>query len=287
MGGVDARLPQPTARPRRGRRALARGVAASASTDAKPFIEPWLSHQRRDAYWEQGSACEHYDPIRCPIFAIGGWSDGYRDMVFRVLEHVRAPVRGLIGPWGHLSPESGVPAPAIGFLQEVRPLLRRQPRRRRERVLRRAGADQLHAGAGRAGRAPTRSDRAAGWRTRPGPRRRLKHGRFASAPESLGETARSDRRRGASAASQTTGIAGGVWDGDGGPADFPLDQRLDDGASLCWDSEPLTERVELLGIGEAQLELSTDRPLGARRPSASATSLRMAPRRWSRVACST
>src|SRR5579862_1304244 len=85
---------------------------------AKPFSEPWLTHRRRDAYWKQGSACEHYDAIRCQIFAIGGWSDGYRDMVFRVLEHVRAPVRGLIGPWGHLSPESGVPAPAIGFLQE-------------------------------------------------------------------------------------------------------------------------------------------------------------------------
>src|SRR5947209_4033256 len=85
---------------------------------AKPFIEPWLSHQRRDDYWRQGSACENYDAIRCPIYAVGGWSDGYRDMVFRVLEHVRAPARGLIGPWGHLSPESGVPAPAIGFLQE-------------------------------------------------------------------------------------------------------------------------------------------------------------------------
>ena len=76
------------------------------------------SHQRRDDYWRNGSACEHYDQIRCPVFAIGGWSDGYRDMVFRVLEHVRSPVRGLIGPWGHRSPEDGKPGPAIGFLQE-------------------------------------------------------------------------------------------------------------------------------------------------------------------------
>ena len=52
------------------------------------------------------------------MFAVGGWSDGYRDMVFRVVEHVRGPVRGLIGPWGHTSPENGAPGPAIGFLQE-------------------------------------------------------------------------------------------------------------------------------------------------------------------------
>src|SRR3984885_6620598 len=85
---------------------------------ATAWIEPWLGHQRRDAYWQQGSACENYDKIRCAVFAVGGWGDGYRDMVFRMLENVSAPVRGLIGPWAHLSPEAGRPGPAIGFLQE-------------------------------------------------------------------------------------------------------------------------------------------------------------------------
>src|SRR5947209_11958611 len=39
-------------------------------------------------------------------------------MVLRVVEHVSGSVRGLIGPWGHTSPEHGAPAPAIGFVQE-------------------------------------------------------------------------------------------------------------------------------------------------------------------------
>ena len=77
----------------------------------EPWAATWLAHQRRDAYWRQGSACERYADITCPVFAIGGWSDGYRDMVLRMLEHVRAPVRGLIGPWGHSSPESRRPGP--------------------------------------------------------------------------------------------------------------------------------------------------------------------------------
>ncbi|HEX3835077.1 MAG TPA: CocE/NonD family hydrolase, partial [Solirubrobacteraceae bacterium] len=38
--------------------------------NARLFIEPWLGHQRRDDYWRQGSACEHYAAIRCPIFAV-------------------------------------------------------------------------------------------------------------------------------------------------------------------------------------------------------------------------
>jgi hypothetical protein len=32
-----------------------------------------------------------------------------------------------------------------------------------------------------------------------------------------------------------------------------LDQRADDGASLCWDSEPLGRQVELLGKCVAEL----------------------------------
>jgi hypothetical protein len=51
-----------------------------------------------------------------------------------------------------------------------------------------------------------------------------------------------------------------VWCGDGAAADFPLDQRRDDGASLCWDSEPLEDRVELLGPSEVRLEVSVDKP---------------------------
>ena len=45
------------------------------------------------------------------------------------------------------------------------------------------------------------------------------------------------------------------------PGRRPADQRPDDGASLCWDSEPLDERIELLGHAAAVLELESDRPL--------------------------
>src|SRR5262249_57307715 len=46
---------------------------------AQPMIEPWLAHQRRDAYWQHGSVCEQPDAIQCPVMLVGGWSDGYRD----------------------------------------------------------------------------------------------------------------------------------------------------------------------------------------------------------------
>ena len=82
------------------------------------FVERWLAHQRRDDYWRHGSACESYAAIRCPVMAIGGWTDGYTDAALRLLEHLDVPRRGLIGPWGHNDPVHGVPAPAVGSLGE-------------------------------------------------------------------------------------------------------------------------------------------------------------------------
>jgi putative CocE/NonD family hydrolase len=228
---------------------------------ASRFLEPWLGHQRRDDYWRQGSACERYDAIRCPVFAVGGWSDGYRDMVLRVVEHVSAPVRGLIGPWGHTSPERGAPGPAIGFLQEVVRFFAasldgaangflEEPRLisyLQEPV---APAGSYRERLGRWVADPAWPSPAVAERALMLGHDRL-HDESAAAPPA---TARSIRGL------QTTGIDGGVWCGDGSPADFGLDQRPDDGASLCWDTTPLSERVELLGRCEARLRVSVDRP---------------------------
>ncbi len=229
--------------------------------NAKLFIEPWLGHQRRDDYWRHGSACEDYSAIRCPVFAVGGWSDGYRDMVLRVVEHVSGPVRGLIGPWGHTSPEEGKPRPAIGFLQECVRFFA-------------ASLDDADNGFFDEPRlisymqepvAPAGSyvERRGRWVADPHwPSPAVSAWQYALgtiALEDPAAVAATDAARSIRGL-QTTGIDGGVWCGDGSPADYGLDQRREDGASLCWDSAPLPERIELLGKAEAQLEVSVDRP---------------------------
>ena len=84
-----------------------------------PFVEAWVSHQRRDEFWKQGSVCEDYSAITCPVYMVGGWTDAYRNAILRFLEGYPGPCKGLIGPWAHVYPESGAPGPAIGFLQEA------------------------------------------------------------------------------------------------------------------------------------------------------------------------
>ena len=87
--------------------------------DLVPFPALWMQHQRRDDYWKHGSVCEDYGAIRCAVYAIGGWADGYSNAIPRLLAGLQCPKKGLIGPWAHLFPHDGVPGPAIGFLQEA------------------------------------------------------------------------------------------------------------------------------------------------------------------------
>jgi hypothetical protein len=59
---------------------------------------------------------------------------------------------------------------------------------------------------------------------------------------------------------QFLGTAAGSWCGFGANADAPWDQRADDGMAVCFDTAPLTERLEILGAPVLTLEVSSDRP---------------------------
>ncbi len=87
--------------------------------ETPPWIESWVTHQRRDAFWKQGSVCDDYDALQVPVYMVGGWNDAYTNAIPRFLEGYRGPRKGLIGPWSHNYPEVGTPGPAIGFLQET------------------------------------------------------------------------------------------------------------------------------------------------------------------------
>jgi uncharacterized protein len=224
------------------------------------FLEPWLAHQLRDDYWRHGSACEDYAGIRCPVMAIAGWTDGYTDAAFRLLEHLDVPRRALVGPWGHNDPVHGVPAPAVGSLGEcvrfydrwlkgVENGIDEEPMLiawLQDSVPPRARYDER----------PGRWVAAASW---PPPKQRelrlqLTAGR--ALERNAGARAVLDVR-----GAQTTGLDGGAWCADGHSDDLPFDQRADDGRSLCFDSPPLGKPLELLGHPVADLTLISDRPL--------------------------
>ena len=85
--------------------------------------QPWMmtyKHQQRDgAFWDRGSLRDRYDSIKIPTFHIGGWYDGYRDSLPRMLENVDAPIKAMIGAWSHAFPHDPYPQPGMEWRHEA------------------------------------------------------------------------------------------------------------------------------------------------------------------------
>jgi hypothetical protein len=222
------------------------------------WIDHWLGHQRRDDYWKQGSVCEDYAAIDCAVYAVGGWSDGYSNAIPRLLEHLDCPKKGLIGPWGHKWPEAGVPGPAIGFLQEclrwwdhwlkgVETGIMDEP------LLRAWIIDSPRP-------SPTYAELPGRWVPEPSWPSPLLQMRTLALNLGRLEPEPAPEREMTLVGQQLTGRDSGIWCPYGNPGDFPLDQRADDGMSLCFESDPLPEPLELLGFPEVTLTLAADKP---------------------------
>jgi len=223
---------------------------------AEPFAARWLREPLRSDYWKHGSVCEDYARIACPVYAVGGWADAYSNTVPRLLAHLPGPRQGLVGPWAHLYPHVALPGPAIGFLQEALrfwdaclgpggggvipgdPLYRvwLAESARPEPIL---------------AQSPGRWVCEESW-----PSKRIERRRLALGAEGLGaagpELARSV------CSPQTVGACAGTWCSFG--QDLPIDQRDDDAGSLCFESAPLAERLEILGAPSVRMALAVDQP---------------------------
>ncbi|MCL7488006.1 MAG: CocE/NonD family hydrolase [Desulfobulbaceae bacterium] len=227
------------------------------------WLDIWLRHQRRSEYWQHGSVCEDYAAIRCPVMAVGGWTDGYTNAIFRLLEHLEVPRMGLIGPWGHKYPHLGIPGPAIGFLQESLRwwdywLKDRETGIMREPMLR---AWMQHSVP------PTTS-----YQQRPGrwiseqqwPPTDIRWKSYPLTPFRLAAEAAQRRRDDATQTLQSplsVGLFAGKWCSYTAAPDLPHDQREEDGGALVYDSAPLEQPLEILGSPQVELELSSNRPL--------------------------
>ena len=75
--------------------------------------------QRDGPFWKRTALKERYDSIKIPTFVIGGWYDGYRDSVPRMLEHLKAPIKAIVGPWHHAYPHDAYPKPQMEWRHEA------------------------------------------------------------------------------------------------------------------------------------------------------------------------
>ena len=219
----------------------------------------WGAHQNRDAYWRQGSVIENYDAVKCAVFAIGGWEDGYSNAVPRLVQHIKAPVRGWVGPWGHTYPHNGLPGPASGFLQEAQRWWD-QWLKGKDTGITRDPKIVVYMNDSYAPD-PCARDRPGRWIAEsewPSPRiktEKIAFGRhtLGHAPAAVSLSVKSP---------QTCGLTSVEWCSYGGSdGDYASDQRPDDGMSLCFDGLPLTERCEIFGAPVVELAFAADKPV--------------------------
>ena len=220
-----------------------------------PFVETWLSHQRRDDFWKHGSVCEDYSRIKCPVYMVTGWHDSLRDSVMRYLAGSTSPAKGLIGPWGHQYPHEGSPGPAIGFLQECVRFFDRylkgvdngldaEPAMRL--YLQDAVRPGFHEG--------ERGGRWIGLDSWPSPKVRPRRWHLDGSGALAGQAG----------GPFTTTTSSAVVVGIGAPrlGGLACNQNRDDGISITFTSPPLEHDLAIVGFPWASLDVSVDQPYG-------------------------
>ncbi len=228
--------------------------------NAVPFPALWMRHQRRDAYWQHGSICEDFSAIKCPVYAIGGWADGYSNAVPRLMAGLDVPRKGLIGPWAHTFPHNGIPGPAIGFLKEAvlwfdHWLRGDETGIMDEPMLRVWMQDSVLP-------APYYEVRPGRWVAEDCWPSSHTESRLYFLNETALELSSGDECEMHVNSPLTTGLTSGEWCAFGADGEMPIDQRPDDGRSVTFDSAALDATMEILGAPILRLEVACDKPLG-------------------------
>lgn len=219
----------------------------------------WMDHPTRDEYWKHGSVCENYKDIKVPVLAIDGWADAYTNSVLSLMEGLGVPRRAVIGPWAHVYPHDGVPAPAMGFLQEAVKWW--------DHWLKEEKNDAMEGPMVKA------------WIEDPMPPdsvQTVSEGRWVGLTDvpaeeleeisyslTYGKIMKQPAEHAEEVVLKTPlnhGLLAGEWMGAGVPGETAADMRMDDGMSMVFDSEILNDSLDVLGDPVFDIELSSDKP---------------------------
>ncbi|MEZ5291768.1 MAG: CocE/NonD family hydrolase [Vicinamibacterales bacterium] len=223
-----------------------------------PWMLTYKRQQRDGPFWDRTALKTRYDAIRIPTFVIGGWYDGYRDSVPRMLQHMSAPVKAIVGAWNHTFPHRPYPKPGIEWRREAVRWFDQWLKGRNTGIMDEPRfavyVRQWHPPGPYLDEAPGTWRYEDGWPLARGQERAV----FPGADHSLGDAAGGEATHRLKYV-PTTGIeAGGpvMWFGD-----VAHDQRPTDAFSLVYDSAPLEREMEILGLPRAFLNVAADAPM--------------------------
>ena len=225
-----------------------------------PFLaRNWIEHSHRDEFWQHGSISENYDSVKAAVYCVGGWGDSYSVAIPRMMQGLPGPKKALIGPWAHRYPNFALPEPEMDFLGEAKRWWDYWLKDIDNGIM-----DEPIIAAYIQDAVPPK----AFYQERPG--LWVEGNQWPPQSHQIDFNLSTDGRLTNSKTSGeasvksplTTGSACGeycvIWCGP----DFPTDQRQDDAYSQCFDSEPLAEPLSILGAGEFEVSLQSDKNCG-------------------------
>ncbi|HEU4400854.1 MAG TPA: CocE/NonD family hydrolase [Candidatus Polarisedimenticolia bacterium] len=223
--------------------------------DNSPWLLMYKKQQRNGAFWKRASLHPDYGRIGIPTFLVGGWYDGYRDSVPRMLQSMKAPVKALIGPWNHTYPHEAVPGPAIEWRRDAVRFWDQWLKGRDTGIMKEPPVTVFvrhwHPPD------PGLKEIPGEWRFEDGwPVRRTRMTTFYPTGDHGLAAAPGAPDTHSLKYIPSAGAAAGFWWGE-----LLTDQREADAFSLVYDSPPLKEEVEILGMPQALLSASASAPL--------------------------
>jgi len=222
--------------------------------DVRPWFFSYLEHQADGPFWRANAPEYRAGAIRIPIFLIGALLDGYRDLVPRLLESQKTPVKAVMGPWNHAWPDDGVPGPNFEWRREAVRFWDKWLKDRETGIM----DEPPFAVFVRSGHGPD-----AALKTTPGEWRHedwpIRRTRILELFPTRTRALRPEPGRSAEESLKyvpSFGLAAGGWWGE-----TTGDMRPDDAGSLVFDSPPLQENVEIIGFPKVRLRAAVDAPV--------------------------
>ncbi|WP_316858683.1 CocE/NonD family hydrolase [uncultured Cohaesibacter sp.] len=221
------------------------------------FLEEWMEHQTRDAFWQHGSICEDFDHFDTPALVIAGWADGYRNTPLKAVEGLGPRAKALMGPWIHKYPHFAWPKPRADFHAEA---IAWWNRWLRDEANGAESIPQIRAFILDGAKPAARRERDPGYWVakqnweKPEMRRYsiASNGALVSVPDGGGVGSLYLR------SPLDSGVHSGEWFTLKPDAEMAGDQRADDAGALVYQTSPLEEEAVYLGCPELSLDLSCE-----------------------------
>ncbi len=179
----------------------------------------------------------------------------------RLLQNLQVPVRGLQGAWCHRYPHLGIPGPAVDFLSDAIRWFDQWLKGDETGIMDEAGYQVFLQDSVKP--QPYYDNRPGRWVGLSGwPSDQIETEQLYLSPGKLSPALVPAQSMDV-CSPQTTGQLSGEympWFSFGPAEELPGDQQSEDAGSLVFDTEPLTEPLEILGNAIAKLQLSSDQP---------------------------